>query len=218
MLLRFLNVIQSIMRSEACEIGHAKAGRFLTWYFKTGIRSCKPHSCCSVIDPDEHGLRLGRRRGIFVWMRSIVTGGAGFIGSHIVDHLVAQGDEVVVIDALLAGDLRFISKHLDSGAVKFVRANLLEPGWQDACAGADRVWHIAADPDVRESAVTPDAQLNNTIIATHRVLEAIRTHKIPEIVFHINFYRVWRSNHHPNTGNIHTNGTGICVWSSKTCL
>ncbi len=116
-------------------------------------------------------------------MRSIVTGGAGFIGSHIVDHLVAQGDEVVVIDALLAGDLRFISKHLDSGAVKFVRANLLEPGWQDACVGADRVWHIAADPDVRESAVTPDAQLNNTIIATHRVLEAIRIHKIPEIVF-----------------------------------
>ncbi len=116
-------------------------------------------------------------------MRSIVTGGAGFIGSHIVDHLVAQGDEVVVIDALLAGDLRFISRHIDSGAVKFVRANLLEPGWQDVCAGADRVWHIAADPDVRESAVTPDAQLNNTIVATHRVLEAIRIHKIPEIVF-----------------------------------
>lgn len=116
-------------------------------------------------------------------MRSIVTGGAGFIGSHIVDYLVAQGDEVVVIDALLAGDLRFISRHIDSGAVKFVHANLLHPGWQDACAGANRVWHMAADPDVRESAVTPDAQLNNTIIATHRVLEAVRLHTIPEIVF-----------------------------------
>lgn len=116
-------------------------------------------------------------------MRSIVTGGAGFIGSHIVDHLVAQGDEVIVIDALLAGDLRNISRHIDSGAVRFVHANLLNPGWQDQCAGADRLWHIAADPDVRESAITPDAQLNNTIIATHRVLEAIRTHSIPEIVF-----------------------------------
>lgn len=116
-------------------------------------------------------------------MRSIVTGGAGFIGSHIVDYLVAQGDEVVVIDALLAGDLRFISRHIDSGAVQFIRANLLHPGWQDACAGADRVWHMAADPDVRESAVTPDAQLNNTIIATHRVLEAIRLHAVPEIIF-----------------------------------
>ena len=116
-------------------------------------------------------------------MRSIVTGGAGFIGSHIVDHLVAQGDEVVVIDALLAGDLRNISRHIDSGAVRFVHANLLNPGWEDQCAGADRIWHIAADPDVRESAITPDAQVNNTIIATHRVLEAIRTHAIPEIVF-----------------------------------
>lgn len=116
-------------------------------------------------------------------MRSIVTGGAGFIGSHIVDHLVAQGDEVIVIDALLAGDLRYIGRHIDSGAVRFVKANLLNPGWQDQCAGADRLWHIAADPDVRESAITPDAQLNNTIIATHRVLEAIRINKIPEIVF-----------------------------------
>ncbi|HWQ65923.1 MAG TPA: NAD-dependent epimerase/dehydratase family protein [Methanospirillum sp.] len=116
-------------------------------------------------------------------MRSIVTGGAGFIGSHLVDHLVAQGDEVVVIDALLAGDLRNISSYIDSGAVTFVKANLLEEGWQDMFRGADRVWHLAADPDVRESAVTPDAQLNNTIIATHRVLEAIRSHKIPEIIF-----------------------------------
>jgi UDP-glucose 4-epimerase len=116
-------------------------------------------------------------------MRSVVTGGAGFIGSHLVDHLVAQGDEVIVIDALLAGDLRFIGRHIDSKAVTFVRANLLNPGWQDMCAGADRIWHIAADPDVRESAITPDAQLNNTIIATHRVLEAARTHGVKEIIF-----------------------------------
>jgi UDP-glucose 4-epimerase len=116
-------------------------------------------------------------------MRNIVTGGAGFIGSHIVDFLVARGEEVVVIDALLAGDLRFISRHIDSGAVKFVRANLLDSGWQDILKGSDRLWHIAADPDVRESAVKPDAQLNNTIIATHRVLEAVRILNIPEIVF-----------------------------------
>ena len=116
-------------------------------------------------------------------MRSIVTGGAGFIGSHIVDHLVAQGDEVVVIDALLAGDLRTISRHTDTGAVTFLNANLLDDGWQQSFAGADRVWHLAADPDVRESAIRPDTQLNNTIIATHRVLEAARSHAVPEIVF-----------------------------------
>lgn len=116
-------------------------------------------------------------------MRSVVTGGAGFIGSHLVDHLVAQGDEVIVIDALLAGDLRHIGKYINSGKVRFINANLLNPGWQGECAGADRIWHIAADPDVRESSIRPDNQLNNTIIATHRVLEAMRIHSVPQIIF-----------------------------------
>lgn len=116
-------------------------------------------------------------------MRSIVTGGAGFIGSHLVDHLVGAGDEVIIIDSLISGDINSIKDHLDSGKVRLESADLLSDNWGHLFTGADRVYHLAADPDVRESSIHPDKQLNNTILATHRVLEAMRAAKIQEIVF-----------------------------------
>lgn len=116
-------------------------------------------------------------------MRSIVTGGAGFIGSHLVDHLVSTGDDVIVIDSLVSGDINSIKSHLNAKKVVLVSADLLSDSWQDHVAGADRVYHLAADPDVRESAFSPDKQLHNTIIATHRVLEAMRKGGVKEIVF-----------------------------------
>jgi UDP-glucose 4-epimerase len=116
-------------------------------------------------------------------MRSIVTGGAGFIGSHLVDFLVSAGDDVIVIDSLISGDLNSIKSHLDEKRVTLVSADLLSDSWQEYLSGADRVYHLAADPDVRESSVAPEKQLNNTIIATHRVLEAMRKACVPEIVF-----------------------------------
>ena len=116
-------------------------------------------------------------------MFCIVTGGAGFIGSHVVDALVAAGDDVLVIDDCSAGTERNLARHAAGGQVTFVRQNLLDDGWQEHFAGADRVYHIAADPDVRQSAVTPDSQIRNNIMATHRVLEAMRAYGVPELVF-----------------------------------
>jgi len=116
-------------------------------------------------------------------MRAIVTGGAGFIGSHLVDHLVQKGDEVVVIDSLQTTSPVAIDRHIQAGNISFVQANLLSDTWQKEFLGADRVYHLAADPDVRESALHPDNQLNNTIVATHRVLEAMRTNQVREIIF-----------------------------------
>ncbi len=116
-------------------------------------------------------------------MRSIVTGGAGFIGSHMVDRLIADGDEVLVIDSLISGNPEYLKPHIDAGTVTFLKADLLDNTWQESCRGYDRVFHFAADPDVRESAVRPENQLNNTIIATHRVLEMMRIAAVQEIVF-----------------------------------
>lgn len=116
-------------------------------------------------------------------MFDVVTGGAGFIGSHLVDSLVEQGDEVVVIDSLVAGQKETIARHLESGKVRLFEKDLLKDGWQDALTSADRVYHLAADPDVRQSAMTPDPTFNNNIVATYRVLEAMRTHNVPEFVF-----------------------------------
>jgi len=116
-------------------------------------------------------------------MFDVVTGGAGFIGSHLVDALVAQGDEVVVIDSLCAGRRETIAPHLDSGKVRLVKQDLLSDGWQDTLEGTDRVYHLAADPDVRQSAMNPDPTLQNNIVATYRVLEAMRRSGVPELVF-----------------------------------
>jgi UDP-glucose 4-epimerase len=116
-------------------------------------------------------------------MFDVVTGGAGFIGSHLVDTLVAQGNEVLVIDSLCAGHRETIAQHIDSHKVRFVQNDLLGDGWQDAIQGADRLFHLAADPDVRQSAVNPDPTMQNNIMATYLVLEAMRRYDVPEIVF-----------------------------------
>ena len=57
-------------------------------------------------------------------MRALVTGGAGFIGSHLIDRLVARGDKVSVVDNLSSGVIEFIQGHIDSGAVTFHNADL----------------------------------------------------------------------------------------------
>jgi UDP-glucose 4-epimerase len=116
-------------------------------------------------------------------MLGVVTGGAGFIGSHMVDALVSRGDDVVVIDNCSAGSRENLSSSLQTGAVTFHRCDLLNDGWQELCDGADRIYHIAADPDVRGSAREPHAVFQNNVTATERVLEAMRRHDISELVF-----------------------------------
>jgi UDP-glucose 4-epimerase len=116
-------------------------------------------------------------------MFCVVTGGAGFIGSHLVDALVSQGNRVSVIDNLSGGQKENLARHLARGDVTLHEADLLDDGWQEVLSGADRVYHLAADPDVRGSARTPDAVFRNNVVATERVLEAMRLHGVPEIVF-----------------------------------
>ncbi|MDH7593516.1 MAG: NAD-dependent epimerase/dehydratase family protein [Methanomicrobiales archaeon] len=116
-------------------------------------------------------------------MFSVVTGGAGFIGSHIVDALVQKGEDVLVIDNMKTGSVGNIQQHLREGRARLIQADLTMDGWQDACEGASRIYHVAADPDVRESAILPEAQISNNVLATARVLDTMRRFDIPSIVF-----------------------------------
>ncbi len=116
-------------------------------------------------------------------MKCIVTGGAGFIGSHMVDKLVSDGDEVLVIDSLIAGKMKNIEKYIDNKKINFLKADLLADNWQDSCTGYDRVYHFAADPDVRQSAIDPAGQVRNTVLTTHQVLEMMKKHGVKEIMF-----------------------------------
>jgi len=116
-------------------------------------------------------------------MGAVVTGGCGFIGSHLVDALVGRGESVSVIDNLSTGSEANIRGPLRDRGVALRKADLLHEGWEDLFAGATRVYHLAADPDVRMSGIHPENVIRSNIQATARVLEAMRRYDVPEIVF-----------------------------------
>jgi nucleoside-diphosphate-sugar epimerase len=75
-----------------------------------------------------------------------VTGGASFIGSHLVDALIERGAQVRVVDNLSRGRLENLHRHLETGRVEFIQDDLLNPGVADRTAqGMEYVFHLAAD-------------------------------------------------------------------------
>src|SRR5438876_8972020 len=79
-------------------------------------------------------------------LQTLVTGGASFIGSHLVDRLVELGATVRVVDNLSSGRFEYLEPHLKSGSVRFIRGDLLRPGVaQQAVEGTSVVFHLAAD-------------------------------------------------------------------------
>jgi UDP-glucose 4-epimerase len=101
-------------------------------------------------------------------VRAIVTGGAGFIGSHLVDALVARGDEVTVFDDLSTGR----RERVNEGA-RFVQGDVRDAAaLQDAFSKAEVCFHLAAQADVRVSVERPDFDLEVNALGTVRVLEA----------------------------------------------
>jgi UDP-glucose 4-epimerase len=116
-------------------------------------------------------------------MGAVVTGGCGFIGSHLVDALVGRGEEVAVIDNLSTGTLGNLAASLPAGRCTFHNMDLNGAGWERVLEGAGVVWHLAADPDVRMSALQPEPVVRNNFLATARVLEAMRRKDVPRLVF-----------------------------------
>jgi UDP-glucose 4-epimerase len=115
--------------------------------------------------------------------RYFVTGGAGFIGSHLVDRLVERGG-VTVYDNLSSGRREFISRHLGKEGFNFIEADLLDfNSLQEAIGGHDVVFHLAANPDVRAGITATDLDLKTGIMASYNVLEAMRLSKIRRLVF-----------------------------------
>jgi UDP-glucose 4-epimerase len=107
-------------------------------------------------------------------VRAIVTGGAGFIGSHIVDLLVARGDEVVVLDDLSHGK----PENVNPGAELAV-ADIRDPEAVNTVFGEARpeaCLHLAAQADVRVSIARPDFDADVNVLGTIRLLEAAHEH------------------------------------------
>jgi UDP-glucose 4-epimerase len=114
----------------------------------------------------------------------IVTGGAGFIGSHLVDKLIAGGNEVTVIDNLSSGKMEFIEHHDQDPNFKLVTLDMLElEKLKHVIRGADMIYHLAANPDVRLGEQNTRVHLEQNIIVTYNLLEAMRMNNQQNIVF-----------------------------------
>ncbi len=117
-------------------------------------------------------------------MRAFVTGGAGFIGSTLVDRLLQRGDDVIAYDNLSTGMDEFLTEARKSLRFSFVKADLLdEVALAAAMSGVDVVFHLAGNADVRFNTLHPRKDLEQNTIATHNVLEAMRANGVKKIAF-----------------------------------
>lgn len=117
-------------------------------------------------------------------MKAFITGGAGFIASHLVDKLIDSGNEVTVFDNLSSGKIDFIKHHLNNDQFNFINGDLLDLSKVDrSIYGHDIVFHFAANPDARMGISQTDLDLNLETIATYNVLESMRKKDIKKIVF-----------------------------------
>lgn len=117
-------------------------------------------------------------------MKCVVTGSAGFIGSNLVDRLLVDGHQVVGIDDYSTGQRRFLERAVSSAGFRSFEADLLDiAAVRDAIVGADIVFHLAANADLRFGADHPRRDLEQNTLVTHNVLEAMRLSGVKRIAF-----------------------------------
>ena len=109
-------------------------------------------------------------------MNIVVTGGAGFIGSHLSEKLLEKGHTVTIIDNLSTGNEENINSFRHK--LRFVNADLSVKGdWQDELKEADLVFHLASLADIVPSIEKPDEYFQSNVVSTLNILESIRSHK-----------------------------------------
>ena len=117
-------------------------------------------------------------------MKTIITGGCGFIGSHLADLLIKLNNEVVVIDNLRVGRQENISQLIDNPKFSFIQADIsnydeIEPFFE----GADWVFHLAALADIVPSIENPNEYYKSNVTGTFNVLQTCRKHKVKKIIY-----------------------------------
>ncbi len=117
-------------------------------------------------------------------MRYLVTGCAGFIGSHLTDHLLQRGDHVVGYDNFSTGMAEFLDDAQQSPQFTLIKGDLLDKETLiRASQQCDGVFHLAANADVRFGTQHPHKDLEQNTIGTFHVLEAMRVNQIKKIIF-----------------------------------
>ncbi len=115
--------------------------------------------------------------------RVLLTGGAGFIGSHLADKLIEMGKDVVCIDNFSSGKMEYIDHLMTNPKFSLIRADLFKEDFTEALRDCDIVFHVAANPDVRLGADDTRVHLDQNVTVTHNVLEAMRKMDVEGILF-----------------------------------
>ncbi|MBD2774464.1 NAD-dependent epimerase/dehydratase family protein [Iningainema tapete] len=113
-------------------------------------------------------------------MHFLVTGGAGFIGSHLTEQLLAEGHNVTVLDDLSTGNLKNLPEHPH---LNIIQKNVLACQPEDFHLKIDGIAHLAATPSVTQSWMEPLSAHHNNLSATVAVIELCQALKIPKLVF-----------------------------------
>mgnify|MGYP001137403748 CR=1 FL=1 len=117
-------------------------------------------------------------------MRILITGGAGFIGSHLVEALLAKNNEIVVLDNLSSGQINNIKQYFGVPSFRFFEGDVKRyHEWNTLFEGVGLVYHLAANPEVRLGEVDPEIHFDENLLATFRLLEAMRKSHAKIIVF-----------------------------------
>ena len=112
----------------------------------------------------------------------LVTGGSGFIGSHLVDALLEQDRDVIVLDNFSTGRPQNLAHVLDK--VQLIKCDISKPGrWHKLFENIDYVFHLAALADIVPSIEKPDDYYQSNVNGTFNVLEACRKHNVKKIVY-----------------------------------
>jgi UDP-glucose 4-epimerase len=115
---------------------------------------------------------------------AVVTGCGGFIGSNLVDRLVSEGYSVIGVDNFSTGQRRFLEGSTGKPNFRLTETDILDlDALKVALAGADEVYHLAANADVRFGTEHPRKDLEQNTIATYNVLEAMRANSIKKLAF-----------------------------------
>jgi len=116
--------------------------------------------------------------------RALVTGGAGFIGSHLVDRLLADGHEVTVLDNFSTGQPRNVEHLVDNSSFKLVEVDITDhESIREHFNGIDWVFHLAALADIVPSIQNPKAYFRSNVDGTFSVLEAARAAGVKRFVY-----------------------------------
>jgi hypothetical protein len=133
----------------------------------------------------------------------LITGGAGFIGSHSTERLLNEGHKVTVLDNFSNGKIENIQHLLDNPLITLVKEDMKKPKQLGQIVNdSDIIFHLAANPEVKLGETGPKTHFEENILATFNLLAAIRKDGTAKTRFRLLIHCVWRSQTGSNAGRL----------------